>query len=96
MRRGIPTKIRGVIYPSQAAAARALGVSQTTVFHAIEAGREDQVGLGRPGAPPKPCYMNGRRWPSIRAAAAALGVSKTAISRARRQGRLEVRAKERA
>lgn len=39
-------KIRGTTYPSARAAARAIGVSHTTVLEAIKRQTEDHVGLG--------------------------------------------------
>lgn len=89
-----PTLIRGVLYPSQSAAARALGVSQSTINQALERGTQDHVGQGRrwrSGAPLRPCYINGHRWPSRTAAANALGVSRAAISHAIAAGRTTVR-----
>ena len=52
MTKAIPVTIRGTEYPSQRAAARALGVGMGTVCKAIAAGRLDTVGLGRPGGNP--------------------------------------------
>lgn len=86
-----PTLIRGQLYPSQTAAARALGVHLSTVNAALNAGTEDRIGLGLQGSPGSPCYMNGKRWPSQAAAARALGVTPAAISRALADGRTHVR-----
>lgn len=86
-----PTLIRGQLYPSQTAAARALGVHISTINMALQRGTEALVGLGRRGCPGSPCYMNGKRWPSQRAAARALGVRPAAISRALAEGRTYVR-----
>lgn len=47
-----PVLIRGKHYPSQAAAARALGVSPATVFQALNTGTIDHVGL-RSGKQPR-------------------------------------------
>lgn len=43
----IKTTIRGVEYPSRAAAARALGVSREAVVQALRRGTVDRVGLPR-------------------------------------------------
>lgn len=79
-----PVRIRGVHYPSQAAAARALGVSGFTISNALDEGRIDRVGLGltSPGTPGKPCWYRGKRYPSRTAAARACGVSVAAVSKA--------------
>lgn len=88
----IPTLIRGVLYPSQVAASRALNVSQGMISHALDQGRLDQVGLQpRRARKANPIYMNGRQWPSYRAAAQGLNVTLPAIYRAKAQGRTYVR-----
>ena len=86
----VPTMIRGQLYPSLTAAARALGVHLSTVHQALERGTQDQIGQCR-GRPGSPCYINGRRWPSQAAAARALGVRPATISRALAEGRTCVR-----
>lgn len=52
-----PTLIRGVLYASQAEAARALGVQPCTVANALRRGRADGVGTtpgrARPPHPPR-------------------------------------------
>jgi len=88
---GIPTTIRGVTYPSMAAAARALRLHPQTIFQAAERGTLDNVGLGIKGAPGSPCYMNGKRWPSQSKAARVLNVRPATISRALSEGRTYVR-----
>lgn len=90
---GQPTTIRGVTYPSQRAAALALGLHPQTIHQALERGTVDNVGLGKRGRPGSPCYINGQRWPSQRCAARALGVRPAAIARALAQGRTYVAAK---
>jgi len=58
----VPVTIRGTTYPSQAAAARALGISVQAVHDALNRGRIDYAGLGRnwwhsrpdPNAKPEP------------------------------------------
>lgn len=42
-----PVPIRGQVYPSQAEAARALGVHRSTVNLAVKLGRADMIGRGR-------------------------------------------------
>lgn len=86
-----PTIIRGTLYPSQRAAAAALGVHVATVHQALERGRADFVGLAIKGRPGRPCYINGKRWPSQAACARALGVRPATISRALGEGRTTVR-----
>ena len=83
--KGNPVRIRGVDYPSQAAAARALGVSASTIGMALAVGRPDAAGLGSVfggGRPGKPCWYRGQRYPSRTAAARACGVSVAAVSKA--------------
>ena len=82
-----PVRIRGVDYPSQKAAARALGVHPATVTRALDLGRIDEVGqpVWRGGRPCKPCLYRGRRYPSVTAAAMAHGVSLAAVSKANRR-----------
>ena len=81
---GLPVRIRGITYPSQRAAARALGVSERTVRNALDAGRIDEVGTreakGGPGG--VPCTYRGQVFPSRIAAAIACGVSSKAVYRA--------------
>lgn len=72
-----PVIIRGTLYPSQSAAARALGVAQAVVFRALDRGTADNVGLGRS----KPVTIDGTEYPSVTAAAAALGRAKSTISK---------------
>ncbi len=82
--KGNPVRIRGVDYPSQAAAARALGVAPSTVSIALDEGWVDRVGMGirRGGHPGRPCWYRGKRYPSRTAAAKACGVSVAAVSNA--------------
>lgn len=84
MKRGNPIRIRGVIYPSIAAASRALRVSRATIDRALDDGWIDEVGLPhrKGGRPPKPCFYRGQRYASQCAAARAWGVSPAAVSRA--------------
>jgi DNA-binding transcriptional LysR family regulator len=81
-----PCRIRGVVYPSQTEAARAIGVHVTTISNALRDGREDRVGIkldiiGTEAPPPYldvrliPTWVGGRRFRSRSAAARALGIS---------------------
>lgn len=76
----IPVLMGGVLYPSLAAAGRALGYSRSAVWMALEQGRE--VG-GRQGRPGSKCYVSGRVYPSATAAAEDLGISRQAVSKRR-------------
>lgn len=66
-------QIRGKVYPSAPAAARALKVSVSTVYCAISRGNADRCGLGVDyenrarggGLPPKPIIVAGRRFASM-------------------------------
>lgn len=60
-----PVKIRGVLYPSQAAAARALGVKQTNISKALDAGTIDNIGLGRNFGRKKPLLIQRGDEPAI-------------------------------
>jgi hypothetical protein len=79
-----PVRIRGVLYPSQRAAARALGVTEKTIRNALDAGRIDDTGLGvrRGGRPGKPCTFLGKRYASMHEAARATGYSVATVSKA--------------
>ena len=72
----IPVKIRGVVYPTQRAAAKALGVSPQTVHHALERGTEDNIGLGRQNNNARPVTIDGVTYRSRAEAARRLGISK--------------------
>ena len=76
-----PVRIRGVTYPSQKAAADALGLHPQTITNALNRGYIDQVGLRRGGNPGKPCFYRGKSYPSRQAAATAWGVSRAFISK---------------
>ena len=78
----VPTLIRGVLYPSQKAAAAALGVHYTTVHKALEAGTQDRVGMSPRGRRiAVPVEIDGVQYRSRRAAAMALRVSKKRIAK---------------
>lgn len=84
----IPCRIRGVLYPSMTAAARALGITLGAIWFAVENGREETVGLGaRGGHPGVETWVGARSFPSRRAAAKAEGVTTAAMCmRLRRTG----------
>jgi hypothetical protein len=87
----VPVRIRGVDYPSQTAAALALGVTNAAIYQALECGAIDRAGIGKKhSGQPRPCYMNGRLWPSVNEAAAGIGVLPQVISRARSAGRTQI------
>lgn len=71
-----PVRIRGVIYPSQRAAAKALGVSPASVNNALERGAEDSIGLGRQNNNARPVTIDGVTYRSRAEAARRLGISK--------------------
>ena len=74
----VPVTIRGVAYPSQSAAARALGVTPTTVWKALESGRLDTVGVRD-----WKC-LRGRPWPNAPRKVSVNGVAFTSMSKAAR------------
>ncbi len=76
-----PVRIRGITYPSQKAAAEALGLHPTTIANALNGGYLEEVGLRRGGHPGKPCFYRGKAYPSRQAAATAWGVSRAYISK---------------
>lgn len=84
-----PVTIRGVDYPSQLAAAKALGISVSAICNAKKRGRLDTVGLNPKKTEPSPVFIRGVTYPSQYAAAKALGVSPTTIWNALERGSLE-------
>lgn len=80
----IRVTIRGVTYPTVAAAAKALKVKPNTIYVALHKGRIDKVGLGcgkvvayrHPQIPPKPIKVGGLDFPSLQALSLWLGRSK--------------------
>lgn len=74
-------------FPSQAAAARALGVSAWTVAFHLDRGTIDRAGTGHK---PRACEWEGQTFPSIADAARAFGISRQAmrqrIERAKKKG----------
>lgn len=75
----LPVTIRGVEYPSHEAAARALGLTSSTISKARRKGTLHRVGTGRTGAEAMPVRIHGRDYPSAKAAAAALGVTPSCV-----------------
>jgi hypothetical protein len=93
-----PVTIRGVTYPSIAAASRAFGIERTTVSKAKRYGRLDQVGIGtgkyprvqdRPGYGAKPIRLAGMNFPSRRALCRYLDKSDSYVHEMMRLGRYE-------
>ena len=81
-----PCRINGRVYPSQKAAARAIGVTPSAVSNAIRYGRENNVGkgLGRRGnanANMRPFKALGREWRSVLSAARDMGVPRKTLCR---------------
>ena len=84
--KAIPITIRGTEYPSQIAAARALGVTRQCVSIALKDNRSlDRIGTGVKAVP---VTVYGVKYPSYAAAGRALGVSTAAVRLAFIEGRL--------
>jgi biotin operon repressor len=86
----IVTDIRGVSYPSQADAARALGLNSRTVWKAANLGTLDRVGTGGRHVP---VVIDDTHYPSMTEAGRALGISRQAVA-SRVQNRTAQRARE--
>ena len=90
----VPTRIRGTLYPSQSAAARALGVPQAAIYLAAEAGTLDNAGLGRNATRRYAAILDGVRYESQADLARAAGVNpewlNAKIRKARKQGKKSV------
>ena len=79
----VPVRVRGVVYPSISAAARALKVSPSSIAGQLaRLGSADGAGLGghAPRRKTQPansrrCVIHGREFPSIAAAAREIGVN---------------------
>jgi len=82
-------EIRGVTYPSLAAAARALGVKYVTVHRARALGRLHRCGIGRAGVEPMAICIRGREFENAEAAARAFKVTKGAIYTALHRGSID-------
>lgn len=83
-----PVTIRGVQYESQTAAARALGVSQHTVWIALENGTLDRVGLGRGLNNARPVLLDGVLYRSGAELRRVLGITMTDFRKHKRAGRV--------
>ena len=79
-----PTMIRGVLYPSQKAAAEAIGVTPNAVWKAVNNGTLETCGLYINNC--KPVTIRGVKYASMTEAAEALGIRQTNVSRAVRRG----------
>lgn len=83
--RPVPVCIRGVHYPSITAAARALGVTDRAVHHALDEGNPDRVGTGK--SRPRQFTYNGVTYRSQAACARAYGIPTNTFNDRLRQGR---------
>lgn len=76
-----PTLIRGTLYPSMRAAAKALGLHESSIKFAMDNGRLETVGLNKKGRHiATPVTVNGITYRSTYAAAKALGLSQQYVS----------------
>ena len=82
----IPVEIRGVLYPSCGAAARALGVTPASIHAARARGTLDRVATGRRGKRPMRVRIAGQVFRDAHAAAAAYGVKVGTVYQALHQG----------
>lgn len=82
--------IRGTVYPTAQAAAKAHGVQPQTVIHALKRDTLDHVGRGRRGPDLMPVRIRGVVYPSAKAAAVALGVKVGAVYQALSRNRLDL------
>jgi len=78
-----PLKIRGVTYPSQYAAAKALGVNPSTIRAAVVRGTLATVGMGKAGmtARAMPIRIRGKVYKNAATAALAFGVTRACVYR---------------
>jgi hypothetical protein len=94
-RRLKPIEHDGVIYPSQTALAKALGLHRATVSRAVWLGKLDSLGKGSKNGLAlatrnsahvrcQPVSAHGWEWPSQKAAGEALGIKSSGV-----QGRLD-------
>jgi AraC-like DNA-binding protein len=94
-----PVTIRGVTYPSQRAAAAALGVTEGRVSQAAINGRLHMLGTGpgNHGRVAMPCRgLDGKMYPTLTEAAAASGMSRRTFQRRMaKQMELEMKPSER-
>lgn len=89
----VPVRVRGMVYPSIAAAAAKLGICPSSISALLaKSGSADGAGLG--GRAPrrqalnnvKPCRIHGRDFPSRAEAARYMGVSYTHLNRSVKEG----------
>ena len=72
----VPISIRGVVYPSINAAAKAFSVGRWIIIRALDNGALDSIGLGAPPVPSdRRTWVNGVEYSSIISAARAHGYS---------------------
>ena len=81
--------IRGRVYPTAQAAARALGVQDQTIHRAARLGVLDRVGVGKGRREPMPVRVRGVVYENAAAAAEATGLTKNAIYNAISKGRAD-------
>lgn len=90
MAKPTPITIRGVTYPSQSAAARALDISQSNLTAMLRAGTIDNAGKGR-NLHSQKIMLDGKEYASMSHAADELDVNpttvRTAVQTARDNGR---------
>lgn len=90
-----PVLYEGVLFPSQHALARHLGLTQSTVHLRIHQGTLEQDNDTRlnlllgPPSNRQPVSAHGHYWPSQKAAAIDLGVTASAVSKALEKGRFD-------
>lgn len=89
MSKPTPLTIRGVEYPSLAAAAKAFGISVAAICIARRRGRLETVGLDPKKTAATPVTIRGVTYPSQYAAAKALGLSTTTIWNALERGSID-------
>lgn len=84
-------EIRGAVYPSVAAAARGLRISEGLVYKALKSGTLDRVGCVSPrgGHRPMPIAIRGQTFANARAAAKHFGVGVAAIYQALHEGNVD-------
>ena len=83
--KGVSVEVRGVLYPSISAAARSLGLTQTTVQAHLEKGTLDRAGLGTARA--QVFIYAGETYPSLGACARAYGVHRNTFNSRIKAGR---------
>ena len=81
-----PVTIRGVTYPTQTAAAKALGVWPAAITRAKALGTLDFAGLGKRKCPVR---VRGVDYPSQEIAARAFGVTSTSVRHYLDKGKID-------